>query len=163
MNATEATPYRSPLMAVQPEWIDYNGHLNLAYYHVLFDRGIDGLFDSVGLGEAYRAERGYTTYTAEAHVCYLREVPPDAEVYVTSQIVGLDAKRLHIFQELHHSDGWLAATLENLSLSIDQRGERPKVAPFPDDVLARVSAVAGEHAALPRPERLGRAIGMGRR
>ncbi|MEO9787440.1 MAG: thioesterase family protein, partial [Aurantimonas coralicida] len=137
MTSPTALPYRSGLMAVRPEWIDYNGHLNLAYYHVLFDKGIDGLFDSIGLGETYRAERGYTTYTAEAHVCYLREVPPQAEVYVTSQIVGLDEKRLHIFQELHHCDGWAAATLESLSLSIDQRGDAPKVAPFPAETFAR--------------------------
>ena len=163
MTSPTALPYRSGVMAVRPEWIDYNGHLNLAYYHVLFDKGIDGLFDSIGLGETYRAERGYTTYTAEAHVCYLREVPPQAEVYVTSQIVGLDEKRLHIFQELHHSDGWAAATLESLSLSIDQRGETPKVAPFPAETFARVSAAAAAHAELARPERLGRSIGMPRR
>ena len=140
-------PYRSPLMDIKPEWIDYNGHLNLAYYHVLFDQGIDGLFDVIGLGERYRAERGFTTYTVEAHVSYLHEVPPASRVFVTSQIVGLDAKRLHVFQELFHADGWRAATLESLSLSIDQRGaEGPKAAPFPEDVFARVSAAAREHA-----------------
>ncbi|MEC5323697.1 thioesterase family protein [Aurantimonas sp. A3-2-R12] len=157
-------PFRSPLMDLEPGWIDYNGHLNLAYYHVLFDRGIDALFDAIGLGEPYRATRGYTTYSAETHVCYLREVPPKARVYATAQIVGLDAKRLHIFQELFHEDGWRTATLESLSLSIDQNHPSggPKVAPFPADVFARVADVAAEHAKLPTPDRLGRAVRLGR-
>ncbi|MBB4002262.1 MAG: thioesterase family protein [Aurantimonas endophytica] len=158
MTVRQPAPFRSDLMALEPEWIDYNGHLNLAYYHVLFDRGIDGLFDAVGLGEAYRASRGMTTYSVETHVCYLREVPPGSLVRVTAQIVGLDAKRLHVFQEMFHEDGWRAATLEGLSLSIDQRGDRPRAAPFPDDVYQRIAAMAAEHARLPRPDRMGRRI-----
>ncbi|MCB8835888.1 thioesterase family protein [Aurantimonas sp. VKM B-3413] len=161
MTATEdqKVPFRSAPMRLKPEWIDYNGHLNLAYYHVLFDQGIDGLFAAIGLGELYRAATGFTTYTAEAHVSYLKELPPDSAVTVSSQIVGLDTKRLHIFQEMHHTDGWLAATLENLSLSIDQRNpDGPKVAPFPTDVFEQVSRAAKEHARLPRPEQLGRSI-----
>lgn len=155
---TLAVPFVSGEMAIRPEWIDYNGHLNLAYYHVLFDEGIDGLFDAMGLGEAYRARTGFTTYSAETHVCYLREVPPGATVRVEAQILGFDEKRLHVFQELHHIDGWCAATLESLSLSIDQRGDTPKVAPFPAETLASVAAAAKAHAGLARPDRAGRAI-----
>ena len=151
-------PFISRTMALKPEWIDYNGHLNLAYYHVLFDQGIDGLFDALGLGQAYRARTGFTTYSAETHVCYLRELSPDTEVTVASQIVGFDAKRLHVFQTLHHIDGWTAATLESLSLSIDQRGPTPKVAPFPAETLAGVAAAFERHARLAIPERAGRAI-----
>lgn len=163
MTMPPPTPFSSELMPLRPEWIDYNGHLNLAYYHVLFDQGIDGLFAHLGLGAAYRAARGMTTYSVEAHVCYLREVPPGAHVRITSQIVGLDAKRLHVFQEMVHEDGWRAATLESLSLSIDQRGEKPKAAPFPDDVHQRIAAMARAHAELPRPDRVGRRIEMARR
>ena len=154
-----AAPFVSDAMTLKPEWIDYNGHLNLAYYHVLFDAGIDGLFDAMGLGESYRTRTSFTTYSAETHVCYLREVPPGATVRVTAQIVGYDEKRLHVFQEIHHVDGWCAATLESLSLSIDQRGERPKVAAFPAETLNSIAAAARTHAGLARPARAGRAIG----
>ncbi|MCQ0989654.1 thioesterase family protein [Jiella marina] len=159
MRETIPAPFRSSKMTIEPAWIDYNGHLNLAYYHVLFDRGLDELFDAIGLGESYRERTGYTTYTAEAHICYLREVPSAATVQVTTQIVGLDAKRLHIFQELYHEDGWLAATVENLSLSINQNTPHgPKVAPFPAETFQGVKAAAEAHAALPRPERVSRSI-----
>ncbi|TFF22972.1 thioesterase [Jiella endophytica] len=152
------TPFRSQELAVEPAWIDYNGHLNLAYYHVLFDRGMDEIFDAIGLGERYRERTGFTTYTAEAHVRYLREVPPGSRVIVSSQIVGLDEKRLHLFMEMHHTEGWLAATLEDLTLSVDQRGEKPKVAPFPPETFASVHAAAKAHADMPRPADLCRAI-----
>ena len=157
-NVPPAAPFVSGEMMLKPEWIDYNGHLNLAYYHVLFDAGIDGLLDAMGLGEAYRARTGFTTYSAETHVCYLREVPPGATVKVTAQILGFDEKRLHVFQELRHVDGWCAATLESLSLSIDQRGDTPKVTPFPAETFQRVVTAAEAHEKLPRPERAGRAI-----
>ena len=158
MPETIPAPFRSRELAVEPTWIDYNGHLNLAYYHVLFDRGVDDLFDAIGLGKRYRERTGFTTYSAEAHVRYLKEVPPGSSVIVSTQIVGLDPKRLHLFQEMHHTDGWLASTLENLSLSVDQRGETPKVAPFPAATFATVSAAAKAHASLPRPADLHRAI-----
>ncbi|MBP0614948.1 thioesterase family protein [Jiella mangrovi] len=158
MPDTIPAPFRSRELAVEAGWIDYNGHLNLAYYHVLFDRGIDELFDAIGLGERYRAQSGFTTYTAEAHVRYLKEVPPGSTVVVSSRIVGLDAKRLHVFQEMFHVDGWLAATLESLSLSIDQRGESPKVAAFPAETFERVKAGFDAHAALARPQDLYRHI-----
>ena len=158
MAETIAAPFRSRELSLEPGWIDYNGHLNLAYFHVLFDRGIDDLFDAIGLGERYRERTGFTTYTAEAHVRYLKEVPPEARVVVSTQIVGLDQKRLHLFQAMHHTDGWLAATLENLSLSIDQRGQTPKVAPFPAETFESVKAALDAHADLPRPADLHRAI-----
>ncbi|MBO0903077.1 thioesterase family protein [Jiella sonneratiae] len=157
---TEAlpAPFRSRALAVEPQWIDYNGHLNLAYYHVLFDRGVDELFDAIGLGESYRARTGFTTYTAETHARYLKEVPRGSFVVVSSLIVGLDEKRLHVFQEMRHLDGWLAATLESLSLSVDQRGDAPKVAPFPAKTVETVRAGFAAHEGLPRPADLHRAI-----
>ena len=155
-------PFRSEAMDIAPEWIDYNCHLNMAYYLVLFDRGVDQLWEKIGLGPRYRAERGFTTYTAEAHIRYLREVRPSDRVIVTLQIVDHDEKRLHLWQEMHHADeGWCAATCETLALHVDQSG--PKVAPMPEDIRTRVAAVAAAHAALPRPEALGRPMGIRRK
>ena len=106
---THAAPHRSRLMTVRPEWIDYNGHLNMAYYNVLFDRGADQLFEEFGFGPDYARDTGHSTFSAEFHVCYLREVHEGDQVYVTSQLLDFDEKRFHFFQELHHEDGWLSA------------------------------------------------------
>ena len=158
---TIAAPLRSPLMLVEPQWTDYNGHLNMAYYNVLFDRANDHALSSLGISLDYVRGRKLTIYTAEVHVCYIRELHQNHQVYATFHLVDFDEKRLHVFQELYHEDGWLAATSEQLALHIDMSG--PKVAPFPDDIMAEVKAMAAEHAGLEKPERVGRKIGIRRK
>jgi acyl-CoA thioester hydrolase len=148
-------------MEIEKDWIDYNGHLNMAYYNVLFDRCSDDAFEVMGLGPNYSRERRLTIYTAEVHVCYVQELHLGDTVTVTFQLLDHDDKRLRAYQEIRHTDGWLAATSESLSLHIDMAG--PKVAPFPTDVMAKVEVLATAHAALPTPERAGRSIGIRRK
>src|SRR5262245_65164710 len=90
---------------VLPEWIDYNGHMNLAYYTVLFDQATDILFDELGLGLDYRRDRQLGTFVAETHNLYERELLVRAEVRVVTQILGLDDKRLHLGHEMFALDG----------------------------------------------------------
>ncbi|MDD9909235.1 MAG: thioesterase family protein [Ahrensia sp.] len=146
----------SPLMQLEPEWIDYNGHLNMAYYNVLFDRGCDAAFEQFGMGPDYAKTRQLTIYTAEIHVRYLREIHLRDKVRSSYRIVDHDEKRLHAFQELRHEDGWLSATSETLTLHVDMTG--PKVTPFPEDVQSKIDAIAQQHVLLPMPEETGRRI-----
>lgn len=156
-----AAPFVSGPLDIEKDWIDYNGHLNMAYYNVLFDRGADRALDLIGIGAAYVRERRLTTYTAEAHICYVRELHLGDRVRVSYQLLDLDDKRLRAYQEARHVDGWLAATSETLSLHIDMSG--PKVAPFPADIAAKLEVMRAAHAALPMPERAGRAIAIRRK
>jgi acyl-CoA thioester hydrolase len=157
----QPAPIVSPPIEIEKAWIDYNGHLNMAYYNVVFDRGSDVAFDVMGIGIDYVKSRRLTVYTAEIHVCYVRELHLGDRVLVSFQLLDHDDKRLHAYQEIRHVDGWLAATSETLSLHIDMTG--PKVAPFPDDILAGIQNLRAAHAALPRPERAGRSIGIRRK
>ncbi len=157
----EAGPFKSRPMTVEKDWIDYNGHMNMAYYNVLFDRCADDAFDLFGCGAAYASERKLTVYTAEIHVCYVRELHEGDRVHVTFQMIDHDDKRIHAYQEIYHEDGWLAASCEVLSLHIDMAG--PKVSPFPADVAEKIERMAAAHAALPRPARAGRSIAIRRR
>jgi acyl-CoA thioester hydrolase len=154
-------PFVSSAMEIEKDWIDFNGHLNMAYYNVLFDRSADEAFEPMGLGPAYARERRLTTYTAEVHICYVRELHLGDRVTGTLQILDHDEKRIRFFQELRHADGWLAATSENLVLHVDMAG--PKVTPFPADIEARIEAMASAHAGLPMPERAGRSIAIRRK
>lgn len=154
-------PFVSSVMTIQPEWIDYNGHLNMAFYSVLFDRCADEAYELLGLGPDYAKTRRLTTYTAEFHICYLRELHLGDRVTSTFHLLDHDEKRFHTFQELRHVDGWLAATGETLGLHVDMSG--PKVAPFPPDVAEKLAAMRQAHAALPRPERAGRSIDIPRK
>lgn len=154
-------PFVSRVLEIEKDWIDYNGHLNMAYYNVLFDRGADEAFERLGMGPRYAEERRLTTYTAEIHVCYVRELHLDHKITCSVQLLDFDAKRFHFYQELRHVDGWLAAACENLSLHVDMAG--PKVCAMPADILANLEKMAAEHAALPKPERAGRTIGIRRK
>lgn len=158
---TEETAFHSTPLAIEKDWIDYNRHLNMAYYAVLFDRIADQAFERFGIDADYPAARGRSIYTAEFHVCYLRELHLEDPVWGTVQIIGHDDRRVHYYQELRHADGWLSATAEVLSVHVDP--SIPGSAPFPPDVAAHLAAMAERHALLPRPERIGRVIGIRRR
>ena len=153
-------PFHSSPKHVRPEWIDYNGHLNMAYYTVLFDTSVDEIYEEIGFGPDYAKNHGHTTYTAEFHICYVRELHEGDEVYVTTQLIAYDEKRFHTYQELYHADGWLAATGEALALHIDMSG--PRVAPMPDHILANFKAIHAAHSVLPMPERASKSIGIPR-
>ncbi|MEJ1992191.1 MAG: thioesterase family protein, partial [Maritimibacter sp.] len=88
-----STPHISSVMEVEPGWIDYNGHMNMAYYNMLFDRAADEFYGEIGIGANYAAERGFTTYLAEIHIRYLRELHLGNKVTVKSWILDHDAKR----------------------------------------------------------------------
>lgn len=156
-----AAPFICPAVSIEPGWIDYNGHLNMAYYMVLFDRASDEAFAALGMGPDYAAHGSGTTYTGDAHIAYLREVDASTPLIVSLQILDHNEKAIHAFQTMRHAaDGWVAATCESVTLHIDQSG--PKVAPFPVPILAKVEAMAAIHAQLPRPENAGRTIGIRR-
>src|SRR4030081_346317 len=150
-------PFVSSVMAVEPAWIDYNGHLNMAYYNVLFDRCVDEAYELLGIGLHYLNAHKHSTFTAEAHVPYLREVNEGDPVRVTFQLLDYDTKRIHYFQQLFHAtDGWVSATSENMTLHVDMTTK--KVAPFPNTVSRTLGRMKAAHVRLPRPEAVGRRI-----
>ena len=157
---TIPAPFMSSVMEIQHDWIDYNGHLNMAFYNVLFDRCGDEAYELLGFGPDY-AQRGFTTYTAEFHLSYVRELHLGDKVRVSLQLIDHDTSKFHTYQEIHHVDGWLAATGEALGLHIDRSG--PRVAPFPPDIAERVAAMKAAHDPLGWPERAGRSVGIRRK
>lgn len=154
-----AAPFLTTVMQIEPQWIDYNGHLNMAYYNVLFDRGIDQMWLELGIGPEYMKQRHSSTFTAEAHVRYVREVHLGDPVQVSVYLIAADEKRIHTFEELRHAtEGWISATSENMTLHVDMSAR--KTAPFPPDIAARIREVAAAHGAVPRPDGIGRRIAM---
>jgi acyl-CoA thioester hydrolase len=133
----------------------------MAYYSVLMDQCADQVYPLFGFGPDYLATTGCTTYVAEHHVCYVRELHEGDMVTGTFQILDYDEKRFHCYQELWHQDGWLAATGEALTLHVDQSG--PKVAPMTGSILENVAKMFEDQKDLPRPERAGRSIGIKRK
>jgi len=152
-------PFVSSVMRVEDHWVDYNGHLNMAYYNVLFDRAVDEAYELIGVGVDYVEKRRHSFFTAEVHLRYLRELHAGDQVRVTFQLLDFDRKRLHTFEQLFHAEhGWVAATSENMSLHVDMAAR--KTALFPDEVTRRLAQMKASHARLPRPEAAGRRIVM---
>lgn len=145
--------------AVAPEWVDYNGHLRDAYYLLIFSFATDGLMDQIGLDAQGRADNGHTLYTLETHLNYLQEVKEASAIVVHTQVLGVDAKRLHIFHTLvREEDGNLLATNEQMLCNIDTAG--PKSAPFAPEVAQRLSPLVEMHRSWPRPSQAGRFIAL---
>jgi acyl-CoA thioester hydrolase len=157
-----AAPFVSSIMTVEPQWIDYNGHLNMAYYNVLFDRAVDEVYELLGVGPSYLKRSGNTTMTAEIHVRYLRELHVNTPTRVRFQLLDYDDKRMHYYEELIHGhEGWVSATSENMTLHVNMSAK--KVSPWPQDVMARFALMKAAHAKLPVPADAGRQIAMPKR
>ena len=148
----------SSLMELRPDWIDGNGHLNMAYYNVLFDLACDEAWLDLGFGPGYRERTGHTTFAAEHRTRYLRELKPGSRVRVSFRLLDVGPKSFHYCQELRHEDGWLSATGEGLSLHVDQSG--PRVVPYPPEIAARLEKMRADHAGPPVPDWVGSAMGL---
>ncbi len=155
-------PFTSSSRKVEEEWIDLNGHMNMAYYAVLFDRTSDDAFEAFGLGWEYLKQTNFSTFTLEAKFTYLRELHVGEEVTSTLQVIDVSDKCLHYAQELHHAqEGWLSAVMESIVIHIDMSSRNP--APFPDHVQEMLREIHKAHASLPVPTQVGNKIGIRRK
>jgi len=156
---TIPAPYDRYQGEVLAEWIDINGHMNLAYYTVLFDYATDLLFETIGIGQSYKRSTNHGTFVVETHNLYQRELLVGERVRVVSQILGADDKRLHLAHEMFRiAEETRAATQELMFLSIDLGVRR--VVPFLGEAQRRLAAAAAAHARLPRPNWVGRQISL---
>ena len=148
--------------SIQQKWLDYNGHLNEAYYLLIFDQAGEVLLHSLRLGEEVTRATGISWVVLENHITYNNEVTLGEIVEVRIQLLDHDQKRLHLYFEMHvkGDKGYLAATLEQMLLCIDLN--KRSSARFPDNVQAEIQTLFQSQAALPRPKNIGRQISIRR-
>jgi acyl-CoA thioester hydrolase len=136
--------------------------MNLAYYVLIFDHATDAFWDTLGLGIDYRDRANCSTFTVESHITYDAEATAGTELYCTTQLLDFDDKRMHYFHAMYHAaDDSLAATTELMVVHVDLGVRR--VSPMPDQMQAKLAAVLAAHRQLPKPEQVGRIIGIRRR
>jgi acyl-CoA thioester hydrolase len=136
--------------AIQPEWIDYNGHVRDAYYALIVSVAIDALMDRIGLDEGYRAATGCTIYTLEMHLNYLKEVHQSDTAAVSLRIIAADHKRIHAAFEITRSGkAGVAATAEVMLLHVRQESDQVASQPFPPQVSRAIAQLQAQSATLP--------------
>lgn len=146
-------------VVVKPEWIDFNGHMNIAYYVAAFDLATDNLFrivtPDIWDGDTFLG--GF--YAVEMHITYERELYEGESLRFTTQLLGVDDKRLHFFHRMYHAqDGYLAATNELLFLCVDR--ETRRAAPMAQHHFETWDKLVQRHALLPRPHQAGRVMSV---
>lgn len=142
---------------IRPEWIDFNGHMNLAYYVLAFDHATDRFLHHIGLGEAYFRRANRSVFVLETHVVYHREMRLGDRMRFTTQLLGHDAKRLHYIHHMYHAtEGFLSAVNEIMGLHVDMAARRS--APMPEDAMAALARIQAEHDRLLRPADAGRQV-----
>jgi acyl-CoA thioester hydrolase len=126
---------------IEPEWIDFNGHVRDAYYGLAASYAVDGLMDHLGLDAAYRESSHCTLYTLEMHIHFLHEVKESDDLKILTSILDVDRKRIHagfIFVCSRLAEP--AATADMMLLHVHQ-GQKPASAALPDAVTEKLNAV----------------------
>lgn len=154
-------PIRTGPESVAPEWIDYNGHMNVAYYTMAFDRALDAVYDAIGIGPELARTAAMGPMALQTQIHYLGELVEDEEYVCDTIILDADAKRVHVFVEMRKGDGSVAATYESLTMNVDLTARRS--APFPERAAGRLARLKVAHSGLPRPDQVGAPIGIRRR
>ncbi len=143
---------------IKQEWIDYNGHLNDAYYLVIFTQATDQLQQHLGMTVNSIHARGYTLFTVESHLMYKQEIGLGEQVYVTTQVLEYDSKRLRIFHRMFNDQHELLACVEMLFLSYHLQEKR--VVDFHPDFAVQVADLYAKHQQFPLPDEAGKGIAL---
>lgn len=146
---------------VLPDWVDYNGHMGDYAYGIVFSQAVTALMDEIGLDESYRTENEATLYTLEMRIGYQRECHEGAPLSLTTRVLGVDAKRIHLYQEMLGSDGSRLAWCEQVLLHVARAGGTPRAAPFPPAAVSRLGALETAQRGAARPAWLDRRTGLG--
>ena len=117
------------------DWIDYNDHMNVSYYLLLFDKyGADTLNDLFQMGEDSAKKTKRSTMMVESHLTYNQELRLNDEVDINCIYFNHDDKRLHYKMEMVHKEKkYLASTIEVLALYVDLN--KRKVAGFESEKI----------------------------
>ncbi|MDJ0751354.1 MAG: thioesterase family protein [Woeseiaceae bacterium] len=127
---------------VKPEWIDHNGHMNVAYFVLAFDEATDAVYETWGIGLDYPDTSGCSVFTLGMNVDYLGELFEGDAIRVETTLVDRDAKRIHYFHRMIRTEtGRPAATNECLCMNVDLATRKARA--FPEDVAKKLAQFAG--------------------
>src|SRR3546814_16670951 len=100
---TDSTPMPLLKAVVLPDWIDQNGHMNVAFYAALFDKALDAFLDIAGVGRDYADQQNCAMFVAECRFNYRREVTMVDPIVARGPLLARDRQRIHLLLELFHA------------------------------------------------------------
>lgn len=153
---TLAAPIVTTDVRVLADWVDENGHMNVAYYLKAFDESLNAFYAAWGSTWGQLIAAGYSTFAAQTNLGYRQELLAGERFSIRTLLLAHDRKRIHLGMSLHKDDGTLAATCEMLLLFIDMGTRR--VAAMPDVYFDALAAIKAAHDCLERPPGLGQPI-----
>ena len=130
-----SSPYRTKNQKVLGEWIDYNGHMNVAYYTLAFDKALDFFFEDVlHIGPTFVEKNNEGPFALKASYNYFSELLEGEQFFVDISILDFDLKRVHVFGEMRKDKSLeLSAIFETVLMNMDLSAR--KVKQYPESVL----------------------------
>ena len=142
---------------VLPNWVDHNGHMNLAYYVLAFDQATDNFFQSFGIDNSYRRNSNCSTFAGNIHVYYKRELNLAEEFYIDCTLLGFDDKRIrHMNCMFHKADQTEIAVFESLQLHVSL--EERRVCAMPGTLLNNLEKLQAGQPKMCLPKEIGESI-----
>lgn len=137
------TPLRLLSTRVDPEWVDYNGHMTESAFLLAAGWASDALYRYVGIDEEYR-RRGHSFYTVETHINFKHEAGVDEQLDIATMVLGVDEKRVHFIHFIGGSDsGKIKATVEQMHVHVDTGLGRSS--PILPEIRVALAVVADAH------------------
>ena len=132
---TLSSPFRTKNQTVLGEWIDYNGHMNVAYYTLAFDKALDFFFEDVlNIGPSFVEKNKEGPFALKASYNYFSELLESESFFVDISILDFDSKRVHVFGEMRKDKSLeLSAVFETVLMNMDLSAR--KVKQYPERVL----------------------------
>ena len=141
------------------DWVDYNGHMNVAYYVMIFDNATDVLLDYVSLNEKHRKATSESVFVIESHIVYEQEVLEGTRIEIETLVLDVDDKRLQLFMTMREVETSVTtATIEIMLLYVDLKTR--KSASFPTHIKHELSRLKENSLSLINPSQIGRQIGF---
>ena len=157
-------PYKTPIILsekrVLKDWIDYNGHMNVAFYTLAFDNSLDEFLENtLGIGETHASHNQQGPFVLQAHYHYLNEMSLDEKFNVRLLVVDCDEKRMHLCLDIFSvKQKKIIAVSETVLINVNLAIRRTEK--YPTWALKRLVDLKNTHANSNFPSVLGKSIGL---
>ncbi len=157
-NGPYDSPVRLPTKKVLKSWIDYNGHMNVAFYTMAIDKSLDiFLENTLGLGETHAKQNDQGPFVVQASFHYLNEMKYNDRFFVQATLIDFDTKKMHLCLEIISEEKhMIMAISEQLMLNVNLI--KRKTETYPNWAIKRLTLMKENHKKIKLPQNIGRKI-----